>query len=495
MNFRIRRKSMKNRTKSLSALLLAGMMLVGVIGCSKDDTADPTSAYDTPEKYITLPELSSVTLSQSEIDQTLDQQIEQIRTKCSREDYQTIAEAAKKGDRVNISFTAKPADPSVTLSDIAQMGLTADKINYTLGDDSFVSAYYDDEENMLTDSFDNQLIGLKADEVKEVTVTFPDDYFISDEVRGMEIILTVTVHSVSRVTVDEKDKLVIGYRFEQPEGDANTAEDFGKLFVNSRCTFDPTAENADSVMFATLFKMADHADSFIGLNKYDQVEAKVTVPSDADEKYAAYSGKEIGVTFTIYTITTVPEWNDAFVKEYTGDTYSTAAAFEAAMVDDITADKAYAAIADASEVSEYPEAETDLLYKQYVAELIGQQSGKEVDGLSDEELMALVERSLYEQLCATALINAKQDVQSRLIQASLIKQLGITLSDDEYKKALESGYQEYLDKYAEYYENSYGIRFESAADMEKQYGKETLERQFELDKVMKLLPDLVTVNE
>lgn len=487
---------MKNRTKKLSALLLAGMMLVGVVGCGKDDTAEPTSAYDTPEKYITLPELSSVKLSQSEIDRTLANQIEQIRTKYSREDYQTITEAAKKGDRVNISFTAKPADPSVTLSDIAQMGLNTEQIDYTIGDESFVAAYYDEDENMLTDSFDNQLIGLKAGEVKDVTVTFPDNYAVSDEVRGMEIILTVTVHSVSRVTVDEKDKLVLRYRFEQPEGDANTAEDFGKLFVNSSCTFDPTAENADSVTFSSIFKLADHADSFVGLNKYDQVEAKVTVPSDADEKYAAYSGKEIGVTFTLYTITTVPEWNDAFVKESTGGSYATVSAFEAALVKDIMGDQAYEAIGEAAEVKdEYPEVETNALYKQYLAELIGQQSGKEVDGLSDEELMVLVEREVYEQLCASAATLAKQDVKSRLMLESLVRLLNVTLSEDDYKQALEESYQTYVNVYAEDYEKYYGIKFESAADMEKSFGRDTLEQQFKIDRVKEILSDKITVEE
>lgn len=489
---------MNSKIRSMLAVLLIGVMLVGATACSKDDKtpADTSqiqtvSAYDTPEKYITLPDISSISVSNSEIDKNLADRIYQIRSSKSYEDYQETTEPAQMGDMLILGFTGRPADESVTLSDAMIQALTAEQTDYTIGSDEFVDAYYDEDENMLTDNFDNQLIGIKAGETREVNVTFADQH-VYEELRGLEVVLTVTVESVSRITVTERDRLTVGYTTGQPEGDTATLSEFRAIFSNGRITYDPTAEDADEKVFCMIFKFAEYADRFVGMNKYGELEVKVTVPEDAGEKYAAYIGKEITFHFTLQEASIVPEWNDEMVKAYTNNAYTTTAEYEAMIRNNLIANKAYQALVSGATVIEYPEAETEAIYKQYVADQIALQTGQSVDGYTDEEMADLVEREVYESICASAYNYAKEDMLDILAQEMIFKTLEITITDDEYQKELDKAYADYLPN-ADYYESQYGIKVENAADFESFYGKEALVRQFKLNKAIDILPNVITM--
>lgn len=483
---------MKNQAKALLALLLAGLTLVGLTGCKDKDEGIEESAFDYPEKYITVPELSTIELSRAELDKQLQTEIDKIIENRSYEDYQAVTDASKMGDEVIISFTGRAADEGVTLSEGALKGMSTNKTDYIIGSNYFVDAYYDEEGNMLTDSFDNQLVGINPGETKEITVTFPDTYAYSEEVRGVKVILTVTVHSISRVTANEKSKLTLRYFFEQPEDDTNTAEDFAKLFKDGRVIYEPTAEGADSVTFGSIFKLADIADVFIGRSKYDEIRTTLTVPEDADEAYEAYRGKEIVAIFIPYYVTTVPEWNDEFVKTYSGGSYTNVADYEAMMMDGIIGEKAFVAIVGVTEVIKYPEAETDAEYKKNIAELIAQETGQSVEGMSEKEMLALLDDQTYKNVCVTAGAYAYEEIKARLLQEYLVKTLNVKLSEEEYQQELEASYRDYCGS-ADYFETSFGIKIESAEEMEALYGRETLELQYELNRVRKLLPDVVTI--
>lgn len=487
---------MNCKTKSLLALLLVGVTLIGVTGCKGEKEPAETSAvnaYEYPENYITVPELSSIKLSRADLDKTLNEQIESI---CSSNRYDAsvvVDEAAKRGDKLNISFTGKAADESVTLKEETINGMKGEKTDLVLGSNAFIGAYSDEDGTLLAEGFEDQLIGLKANETKDITVIFPDSYK-TEELQGLKVIFTVTVHTVSRLTVDENCLVTVGYQFEQPEGDSNSLEDFQKLFANSSFSIDYSADEDDK-KFASLFKIAEYRDLFIGKNKFEEIEAKVTVPDDAAEKYAAYVGKEIKVTFVVNAATLLPEWNDDFIKNYTDGIYTTTAEYEEVMRREITGKLVYDKITDDFTVNEYPKAENEALYNEYVAELIAEQSGKSVEGLSDTEMMKLVDTETYKNICVTAYNYAQQELNTRLLEAYLFKTLQVTLTDEEYSKQLQAGYSSYVNNYMYYYYINYGILFSSISDMENYYGKEALERQFKMNKVLELLPDKVTLTE
>lgn len=515
---------MKRFIASAGALVLATAMLASC------------SAYKNPENYITIPDLSSISISRADLNKTMKEQIDEIIENNREENYAEISEAAKNGDRVNIDYEGRSADPSVTLSETALAGMKAEKQDLILGSGSTIGDYSKDGE-LITEGFEDQIVGMKAGDTKEITVTFPDKYSSNTELQGKKVIFKITVHSVSRLTVDEECLLKVEYAFTDPsetveedkseeesestpstassasddktsddsvtddslEDDEEDTKKFTDLFEDGDFELDYAAEADDKAVFNKIFKIDDFREDFIGLHLYDEIEKKVTVPEDADDDFKAYAGKEISITFTVNSATVLPEWNDEFIKEYTSESYTTVAAYEEALMEDITNSAAYEAVVAAVTVDEVPQSEFDKLYKQYVDQSVDAQvqqlAGKTLDELTEAELDDLIDDTTMQSIRNSAASQALADVKERLIWEYLFEQLDITLSKDEYKTELEAGYEEYVAQYMYYYYSYYGIMFADAQDMEDYYGKEGLELQFKFNKLVKVLPEKITITE
>lgn len=492
---------MNFKTRALLALLLAGTLLVGATGCKKDDGDKPSQSdlseadvYANPEQFITVPELSSVKLSNADLDKQMAEQILSIRKNNSYEDFKKVDDAAQMGDTVNIDYEGKAADESVTLDEQTLSGMKG-KYDLILGSNSFIGEYYDKDGNVVTKGFEEQLVGMKAGETRDITVTFPDSYSSNPTLEGMKIIFTVTVHSVSRLTIDENCTATVGYLFSQTEDDTTALKDFKMIFMNAKFEIDYTAEPDTEATFNKVFKIADYRDLFIGANKYQEIEMTLTVPTEVEEKYQAYAGKDIQVTFYIESAVIVPEWNDEFVKEYTSEKYSDAASYEEALRQDLIGNEAYEALAKTVTVKSYPESVLNELKKNYLVRLIAQETSESVDELTEDDLKALVDEETYNSLLSQAQTYAQEDLKERLIWEYLIKLLDITLTDEEYAEKIETSYQEYAANYMYYYYYYYGVVFSNAEEMESYYGKETLEMQFKFNKIIDLLPDKITVTD
>ena len=94
-------------------------------------------------------------------------------------------DAAENGDTVVIDFEGK--DDGVAFD-----GGTAQNHSLELGSGSFIPGY------------EEQLVGHKAGETVEVTVTFPEDYQAED-LAGKEAVFTTTIHEVKAKEVPELD--------------------------------------------------------------------------------------------------------------------------------------------------------------------------------------------------------------------------------------------------------------------------------------------------
>lgn len=92
---------------------------------------------------------------------------------------------AKKGDVVKIDFIGK-------LDGVAFSGGTAKDFNLELGSNQFIPG------------FEDQLIGSKAGDKKDVNVTFPEQYHSAD-LAGKPVVFEVTVHEVQHIHVPEVD--------------------------------------------------------------------------------------------------------------------------------------------------------------------------------------------------------------------------------------------------------------------------------------------------
>lgn len=92
--------------------------------------------------------------------------------------------AAEKGDVVNMDFTGK-------IDDVAFDGGTAENYELELGSGQFIPG------------FEDQLVGTKAGEKKDVKVTFPENY--TPELKGKDATFECVVHEVKEKKLPELD--------------------------------------------------------------------------------------------------------------------------------------------------------------------------------------------------------------------------------------------------------------------------------------------------
>lgn len=513
------------------ALATASLLLISSLaGCS---------AYNNPGKYVSLPDLTTLTISQAKIDEDLKKQIDDLLENNRRGDYKEVKEAAKNGDQLNINYEGKPTDSSLKLDDATLKGMKAEKADLVLGSDSFIGAYTKKGESTPSHKgFEEQLVGAKAGDTVEVKVKFPDSYS-TKALQGVEVIFTVKVNTVSRLTVDDDTLVKIGYAFElveeekeedkkdeestenkdesteepkaQAEGDTtekkeenktpeidddkeDTKKNFSTLFKSGSFSFD-YAKEADDKKFNDIFKIADYRDLFKGANLYAEIEKEVTVPKDVADKYKDYAEAKIKITFTVDAATILPEWNDELVKEITAEAYTTVSAYEEAMLKDIKINLALTAAEDAAKYDGYPKSEVNKLYKQYVNQLIESTAGKSLDELSSSDLKKLISAEKYKEIYSTAAAQAMATVKSRLLIEYLCEELDVKLSSKEYKEELKKTFEDYQadTSMMYYYYQYYGTIFTDASQMEDYFGKDELELQFKTVKMSDALVAKVKV--
>ena len=131
-------------------------------------------------EYKGLPyEVEAVEITDEDVNKELD------RMRETYADMESIEGAAEEGDTVNIDYEG--------LRDgVAFDGGTAEGYDLRLGSGSFIPG------------FEDQLIGAKAGEEKELSLTFPEDYH-SEELAGQEVVFKVKVNDVKRKVLPELD--------------------------------------------------------------------------------------------------------------------------------------------------------------------------------------------------------------------------------------------------------------------------------------------------
>lgn len=108
-------------------------------------------------------------------DADVDKEIDSARDRAA-EKVEVKDRACETGDTVNIDFVGK-------LNGEEFEGGTAEKYNLTLGSHQFIPGF---EENV---------VGMKIGEVKDIDVTFPEDYQAED-LKGKAAVFTVTLHAI-----------------------------------------------------------------------------------------------------------------------------------------------------------------------------------------------------------------------------------------------------------------------------------------------------------
>ena len=124
-------------------------------------------------------EMESVEVTDDEINEEIDRMRKQYA------DLETVEGEAKDGDTVKIDYEGFK-------DGVAFEGGKAEGYNLKLGSGSFIPG------------FEDQLIGCKAGDEKELNLTFPEDYHAED-LKGAAVVFKVTVHEVTREVLPELD--------------------------------------------------------------------------------------------------------------------------------------------------------------------------------------------------------------------------------------------------------------------------------------------------
>jgi len=174
--------------KKMMTVLLAGMMVLAA-GCGSKGKV-------TVGEYKGLV-LTSVT--QEEVDTEINSMLEYYT------ELVEVERAAAEGDTVNIDYVG-------TKDGVAFEGGTAEGYDLELGSGRFI------------DGFEDGLIGATAGEVRDLNLTFPENY-TNEELKGQAVVFNVTVNSVKEKQVPElTDEFIAGiFGEEYPTVDAYMA--------------------------------------------------------------------------------------------------------------------------------------------------------------------------------------------------------------------------------------------------------------------------------
>lgn len=150
-----------------------------------EDISLTISVYVSPE--VTLGEYKNLNVKKEEVEVTEEEIDKDIETKREQNARMITIEdrPAKEGDTVLIDFTGK-------IDGVEFDGGHAEGHSLVLGSKSFI------------DGFEDQISGMKLEEEKDITVTFPEDY-PEESLKGKEAVFSVKLHEIKEKELPELD--------------------------------------------------------------------------------------------------------------------------------------------------------------------------------------------------------------------------------------------------------------------------------------------------
>ncbi len=150
---------------------------------TEEPTETPAVTENVEETKVTLGQYKGLTLYEVDSEVIAQELVELVE---SYKELKEVNRAAKEGDTVNINYVGKK-------DGVAFEGGTDDSLegyNLELGSHSFI------------DGFEEGLIGAVAGEVRDLELTFPENYG-NTELAGQDVVFTVTVNSVQEFVTPE----------------------------------------------------------------------------------------------------------------------------------------------------------------------------------------------------------------------------------------------------------------------------------------------------
>ena len=109
--------------RTLSLLLALFLFTISLVSCGEDP-----SPFDTPEKYVTVPDLSTVKVKNSDIQKSYTEVMQDLLEDMTGEHFQRLSDKnalVRVGDKVHISYTGTAKNSDITLSETALAAINA----------------------------------------------------------------------------------------------------------------------------------------------------------------------------------------------------------------------------------------------------------------------------------------------------------------------------------------------------------------------------------
>ena len=257
---------MKKQTVFMAAVLAAVALATG---CGAKKSQVKTNYVDDLSKYVTLGEYrgleyeeTSTEVTEDDVQAELDYLLE------SKADVEKIMDGTvADGDTVNIDYTGMK-------DGVAFDGGTGTGYDLTIGSNSFI------------DNFEEQLIGMKPGETKEINVTFPDPYPQNSDLAGVPVVFEVTVNYIcgENIVPELNDEFIAN------NTDYKTVDEY-REYVRGYLK-DYKESTADSDREQALWQQVMDNCTFAELPQ-DKVDEEVENMYTSYEQYAGYYGLEM----------------------------------------------------------------------------------------------------------------------------------------------------------------------------------------------------------
>lgn len=153
-----------------------------------DDNGVTFAVVVTVRPEVKLGAYKGLTIEKAEVQKVksadIDAELDKVRERNARF-VEVTDRAVENGDQVNLDYCGK-------VDGVAFEGGTAEKQSLTIGSHTFI------------EGFEEQLVGMKIGETKDINVTFPAEYHSSD-LAGKPAVFTVTINGITKKELPELD--------------------------------------------------------------------------------------------------------------------------------------------------------------------------------------------------------------------------------------------------------------------------------------------------
>ena len=205
--------------------ILSLILIITLASCTnaKETTKHHSSTAVTTlkpaQEYLSMPELSTVTIASSAISDRVAQNVKELCEQAKGQVFEPVTgddNTVKKGDQVYLSYTYKNASKELSADTVNT--LSKENFYLTIGsNDSTFPVDYTNKNNadtsddryediVFVEGIERQLIGKKSGEKVALTATFSNTYS-TEELRNVSVTYEIEIKAIARISIDETLKV------------------------------------------------------------------------------------------------------------------------------------------------------------------------------------------------------------------------------------------------------------------------------------------------